>query len=146
MVINYSGYFYSKEKSRIERAENIFLQYFKIKMATTLNLISLGEKEICKANKNAFNDYSVTDVITLPIYLDLDDIYSEINTDGFVGDILIHRPEIRKNALMYGKSMTDELELVVIHGMLHLFGLSHNDEKILIYHQDRIIRKVWNES
>jgi len=146
VAIKYNGYFYINEKYRFEIVENTFLKYFDIKKDLTLNLVSLGKEEISKENKKAFNQFSVTDVITLPIYSNLEDICSENNTDGFVGDILIHRPEIRKNALMYGKSIIDELELVIVHGMLHLFGFSHNEEKLLNYHQNNIMKKVWNES
>ena len=146
MAIKYNGYFYINEKYRFEIVENICLKYFDIKTDLTLNLVSLGKEEISKENKKAFNQFSVTDVITLPIYSNLEDICSENNNDGFLGDILIHRPEIRKNALMYGKSIIDELELVIVHGMLHLFGFSHNEEKLLNYHQNNIMKKVWNES
>ena len=146
MAIKYNGYFYINEKYRFEIVENTFLKYFDIKKDLTLNLVSLGKEEISKENKKAFNQFSVTDVITLPIYSNLEDICSENNTDGFVGDILIHRPEIRKNALMYGKSIIDELELVIVHGMLHLFGFTHNNEKLLNYHQNNIMKKVLNES
>lgn len=146
MVIKYNGYFYVNEKSKADRAEMILLNYFNIKKDITMNLVSLGEKEISEQNKRAFNQNSVTDVIALPIYSDLNDICSERNTDGFVGDILINRAEVRKNALVYGKSMIEELELVIIHGILHLFGFSHDDEKLLTHHQNNIIKKVWNES
>ena len=146
MVIKYNGYFYVNEKSKFDRAEMILLNYFNIKKDITMNLVSLGEKEISEQNKRAFNQNSVTDVIALPIYSDLNDICSERNTDGFVGDILINRAEVRKNALVYGKSMIEELELVIIHGILHLFGFSHDDEKLLTHHQNNIIKKVWNES
>ena len=146
MVIKYNGYFYVNEKSKSDRAEMILLNYFNIKKDITMNLVSLGEKEISEQNKRAFNQNSVTDVIALPIYSDLNDICSERNTDGFVGDILINRTEVRKNALVYGKSMIEELELVIIHGILHLFGFSHDDEKLLTHHQNNIIKKVWNES
>tara|TARA_B110000014_G_C19890139_1_gene460566 strand:+ start:172 stop:612 length:441 start_codon:yes stop_codon:yes gene_type:complete len=146
MVIKYNGYFYVNEKSKSDRAEMILLNYFNIKKDITMNLVSLGEKEISEQNKRAFNQNSVTDVIALPIYSDLNDICSERNTDGFVGDILINRTEVRKNALVYGKSMIEELELVIIHGILHLFGFSHDDEKLLTHHQNNIMKKVWNES
>ena len=146
MVIKYNGYFYVNEKSKSDRAEMILLNYFNIKKDITMNLVSLGEKEISEQNKRAFNQNSVTDVIALPIYSDLNDICSERNTDGFVGDILINRTEVRKNALVYGKSMIEELELVIIHGILHLFGFSHDDEKLLAHHQNNIMKKVWNES
>ena len=146
MTVLFNGYFYTKEKNRLGRAAELFLQYFKINRDVNFNLASLDIEEICKQNFNAFNRNEVTDVVTLPIYKNLKDIKSKNNTDGFVGDILIHRPEVRRNALLYGKTMVEELELVLIHGMLHLFGFSHNNESLLSQHQEKIIKRVWNES
>ncbi len=38
------------------------------------------------------------------------------------------------------------MELVLTHGLLHLFGFSHNEEKNLNYHQHRLMERIWNES
>jgi len=146
MVIKYSGYFYLHEKKRLERVGGIFLKYFKIKKDFSFNLVSLGKDKISQENIKAFNKNEITDVVTLPIYSNFKELSSEKNTDGFVGDILIHRPEIRKNALTYSKTIVEELELVVVHGMLHLFGFSHTNEKLLNSHQNKIMKKVWNDA
>ena len=146
MTVQFNGYFYSKEKKRLGRAAKIFLQYFKINNDVNFHFTSLNSDEISKQNLNAFNKDEVTDVVTLPIYGNLQDITSKNNTDGFVGDILIHRPQVRRNALQYGKTTVEELELVLIHGMLHLFGFSHNNESLLTKHQEKIIKRVWNGS
>ena len=146
MTVQFNGYFYSKEKKRLGRAAKIFLQYFKINKDVNFHFTSLNSEEICKQNLNAFNRDEVTDVVTLPMYRNLKDITSKNNTDGFLGDILIHRPQVRRNALQYGKTMVEELELVLIHGMLHLFGFSHNNEGLLSQHQEKIIKRVWNGS
>ena len=146
MTVQFNGYFYSKEKKRLGRAAKIFLQYFKINKDVNFHFTSLNSEEISKQNLNAFNRDEVTDVVTLPMYRNLKDITSKNNTDGFVGDILIHRPHVRRNALQYGKTTVEELELVLIHGMLHLFGFSHNNESLLSKHQEKIIKRVWNGS
>ena len=146
MVIKYNGYFYLYEKKRLEAAGRIFLNYFKISKDINFYLASIGKDEISKENMRAFNKNEITDVVTLPIYSNFKELCSEKNMDGFVGDILIHRPEIRKNALAYSKTMIEELELVVVHGMLHLFGFTHINEKLLNNHQNKIMKKVWNES
>ena len=105
MTVQFNGYFYTGEKNRLGRAAELFLQYFKINRDVNFNLASLDVEEICKQNFNAFNRNEVTDVVTLPIYKSLKDIKSKNNTDGFVGVILIHRPEVRIIALLYGKTM-----------------------------------------
>ena len=146
MAIKYSGYFYLHEKRRLERVGTIFLKYFKIKKDVSFNLSSLGKAKMSQENIKAFNKNEITDVVTLPIYSNFTELASEKNTDGFIGDILIHRPEIRKNAVVYSKTIVEELELVIVHGLLHLFGFSHTNEKLLNKHQNKIMKKVWNES
>lgn len=146
MIILFNGYFYIKEKLRLERAAKIFLGCIQINKEVNLNFISLGQKEMCRENFKAFSKREVTDVVTLPIYKNRKDIISRTNDDGFVGDILIYRPEIKRNALEYGKTFIEELELVLVHGMLHLFGFTHDNEEELTYQQDKIMKKVWNGS
>ena len=38
---------------------------------------------------------------------------------------------LKKNAVDYSKHLIDELQLVLVHGLLHLVGYSHIDEKKL---------------
>ena len=60
-----------------------------------------------------------------------------------LGDIFIHRQLIKKNALKYKKTMTEELQLVLIHGLLHLAGYSHKNEDKLKMIENKILNKVW---
>tara|TARA_B100001750_G_C15449021_1_gene567876 strand:+ start:595 stop:1035 length:441 start_codon:yes stop_codon:yes gene_type:complete len=146
MSIEFNGYFYSKEKDRMSLAFSIFLNYFNIRKDINLHFSSLKSEQIKTANRKAFNQSTITDVITLPIYKNTNEILGSKNSDGFIGDILIYRPEVKRNAIKYGKSIAEEMELVLIHGLLHLFGFSHNEEKNLNYHQHRLMERIWNES
>ena len=44
-----------------------------------------------------------------------------------------------------GKDFIDELQLVLVHGLLHLVGYSHSDEVKMREKENKILYKVWNE-
>jgi len=57
--------------------------------------------------------------------------------------LFINRLLIKNNALQYEKTMSEELQLVLIHGLLHLVGYSHENEDKLNMTENKILNKVW---
>ena len=45
----------------------------------------------------------------------------------------------------YTKTLIEEYQLVLVHGLLHLVGYSHDDPKKLSSIENTILKKVWNE-
>ena len=84
------------------------------------------------------------DVLTIPLYKSTKDIY-KLNEDNeeVLGDLFINRKLIKKNALKYKKTIAEELQLVLIHGLLHLVGYSHENEDKLKLIENKILNKVW---
>lgn len=67
------------------------------------------------------------------------DYYTDIITfdycegDTLSGDLFISIDSVRENASFYGTEFTDELNRVIVHGLLHLIGYDdHNDEDIAV--------------
>ena len=60
-----------------------------------------------------------------------------------MGDLFINRQLIKNNALKYEKTMIEELQLILIHGLLHLVGFSHENEDKLKKIENKILNKVW---
>ena len=67
------------------------------------------------------------------------DYYTDIITfdycegDRLSGDLFISVDSVRENALEYGTEFTDELNRVIVHGILHLIGYDdHCDEDIAL--------------
>ena len=51
-----------------------------------------------------------------------------------MGDMFVCRNVIKKNAKIYNKEFSEELQYIVIHGLLHLIGYSHKkNDKFKIY-------------
>jgi len=47
------------------------------------------------------------------------------STSGFLGDIAIAPETARRNAKRYGRTLAEELRILILHGALHLMGYDH---------------------
>ena len=56
------------------------------------------------------------------------------------------RDRIKSNALKYKKTTIEELQLVLIHGLLHLVGFSHENEDRLKKIENKMLEKVWKNA
>ena len=72
------------------------------------------DNTILAVNREYLGHDHYTDVITFDY--DEDDIVS--------GDIVISLDTVRSNAALFGKTYEDELNRVIIHGILHLCGIN----------------------
>ncbi len=144
MKIIYQGYFFSNEKNALEIAKSEFLKYFNITNNFIFFLHSVSEEESIKLNMLYFKKNLPADVLTIPLYKSTKDIY-KLNKDNeeVLGDLFINRKLIKKNALKYKKTIAEELQLVLIHGLLHLVGYSHENEDKLKLIENKILNKVW---
>ena len=144
MKIIYQGYFFSNEKNALEIAKKEYLKHFDISNNFIFFLHSVSKQESTKLNMHYFKKNSPADVLTIPLYTNINEIYElNKNNEEVLGDIFIHRQLIKKNALKYKKTMTEELQLVLIHGLLHLAGYSHKNEDKLKMIENKILNKVW---
>lgn len=93
-------------------------------------LAFVSTKTIKKLNKKFLKRNAPTDVLSFPL--------GETGADGnfYLGDIVISAPQAFKQSLRLEHGLERELELLAIHGFLHLLGYEHEegfeeeDEKI----------------
>jgi len=76
--------------------------------------IFCSEKKIVELNQQYLRHNYVTDIITFD--------YSEKN--AISGDIFISIDTVRENATDHGTTFSNELNRVMIHGILHLCGIN----------------------
>jgi probable rRNA maturation factor len=145
LKIIYKGYFFNNEKIALEIARKEYLKHFNISKNFLFFLHSVSKEESERLNKNYFKKNSPTDVLTIPLYRDIKEIYklNEENNE-VLGDLFINRQLIKNNALKFDKTMSEELQLVLVHGLLHLVGYSHENEDKLKMIENKILNKVWN--
>jgi probable rRNA maturation factor len=143
---NYSGYFYNLEKEAFNSVRNEFLKNFKISNNFILFIHSVSEENSRILNYKNFKKNYPTDVLTIPLFSNLDEI-KMLNNDNneVLGDLFLNRILIKNNAIRYRKKLVEEYQLVLLHGLLHLIGYSHDDQDILSRIEEKILKKVWNE-
>lgn len=147
MKIVFNGYFYKNEKLKVTQAVKIFSENFKISKNFHFTVHSLNESESKKLNQKTFNTNKPTDVLSFPLYNDIEAINQlDESMHEDMGDMFICRNVIKKNAEIYDKDFVEELQYIVIHGLLHLIGYSHEKNDKLKTYESKLMKKIWNES
>lgn len=145
MRVNFSGYFYREEKVKIISTINVFDSFFEIPNNFSFNLNSISKDHISSLNYEYFNKKGPTDVLSFPLFSGIKEI-QQLNQENreTLGDMFFCRTILKKNAAEYGKSTIEELQLVLVHGLLHLVGYSHANEIELQKIENTILDKVWS--
>lgn len=91
-----------------------------------LNIVLVNNKRIQKINKEYRNIDAVTDVISFA-FEEVNDVnYDDIR---FLGEIYISYERCCEQAQEFGHSVRRELCYLAVHGLLHLLGYDHMNEK-----------------
>lgn len=98
-----------------------------------VSLLLSGEERIRDLNSRYRKKDEATDVLAFPM-MSRKEIES-VGSPGsrhteLIGDIVICVPVAKNQAEERGVSLNDEIELLAVHGLLHLYGYDHsNDEE-----------------
>lgn len=93
----------------------------------------VSDAEIAKLNREFRGKPKATDVLSFPAReyslghaVKNGHAHSRAERDGtFLGDIAISPVVARRNAKEYGRSVDEEIRILMIHGTLHLLGYDH---------------------
>jgi probable rRNA maturation factor len=110
-----------------------------------VSLAVVSDEEIKDINKRYRQVNEITDVLSFPFVADdkRDDFVLPVNNFVNLGEIFISYPRARRQAQKRRRSATLELEHLFVHGLLHLFGYSHETamkEKIMKRLEKEIIK------
>ena len=83
-----------------------------VKRLGDLSIIFCSDPYILDVNLRYLQHDYFTDIIT----------FDYCEGDTISGDLFISIDSVRENALYYGASFEDELDRVMVHGVLHLLG------------------------
>jgi probable rRNA maturation factor len=78
-----------------------------------------GDDELRRLNRNFLGKDYPTDVLSFPSGA----------TEGQLGDIAISLDRAKEQATEAGHSTTDELKILMLHGVLHLVGMDHERDR-----------------
>ena len=114
---------FSIDENRLHSiSENILTHYFDTIPELSLSFIT--PREIQELNKTYRGYDEVTDVLTFPSDGEVD---PETGKE-YLGDILICVSRASEQAASSNHPLQNEIELLLIHGLLHLLGYDHSDE------------------
>lgn len=123
-------YIFNTTKEKIDTSEMDKVINFACKKMNVknplLNIVLVNNKRIQKINKEYRNIDAVTDVISFA-FEEVNDVnYDDIR---FLGEIYISYERCCEQAQEFGHSVRRELCYLAVHGLLHLLGYDHMNEK-----------------
>lgn len=104
----------------LENAARLTLEHESESLAADLSIILTDDARLHELNLNYLGVDAPTDVLSFPA--------SETDPDTgarYLGDILISVPRAETQASAAGHPLEAELQLLIVHGVLHLLGHDH---------------------
>jgi probable rRNA maturation factor len=91
-----------------------------------LSVAFVSDKRIKELNKIFRNKNQPTDVLSFPYEPDQ---YDYLETENFLGDIVISLETARKQASENSLAFETEIKQLILHGILHLCGYDHETDE-----------------
>ena len=107
----------------LEQAAGLTLQHMKAEPEVEVTLVLTGDRQLHQLNQQYLGIDAPTDVLSFP--------GGDTDPDTqtlYLGDIIISVPRAQAQAAAGGHPLTAELQLLVVHGMLHLLGYDHAED------------------
>lgn len=118
----------------LEKAALAALAHEKAKDNSELTVLIEGDEAVKELNRDYRGLDEPTDVLSFPAEEEDPD-----TGNLYVGDIIISLPRAIQQAENSGHSLEAEIQLLVVHGVLHLLGMDHAepDEKAAMWSAQR---------
>ncbi len=115
-----SAYTQLLNQSQIERSVMATLDHQGILTDRDLTIIVDNDARIQQLNLQFLGIDATTDVLSFPAG------HRDPDTNHiYLGDVIISFPQAKKQAVQAGHSLSAEIDLLVVHGVLHLLGHDH---------------------
>jgi probable rRNA maturation factor len=86
----------------------------------------VSDGEIAKLNRKYRGKAKPTDVLSFSAAPNgKSRVLGDSQMASYLGDIAISPQTARRNARRYGRTLPDELRILILHGVLHLMGYDH---------------------
>jgi len=109
----------------LERAVNTALEIQSESLDSELTIVLTDDSKVHELNRDYLGIDSPTDVLSFPAS---ETDGSEIDPETgarYIGDIVISLPYAARSAEKAGHPLESEVQLLVVHGVLHLLGHDH---------------------
>lgn len=129
-----------KTEEVLKRAAEIALAAAGSQRLYELTIVLTSDAKIQKLNRQFRGESQPTDVLSFPAdELDLE------TGEHYLGDVVISVPRAKEQAEKDGHPLEAELQLLTVHGVLHLLGHDHGSEaerEKMWAQQDEILTKL----
>jgi probable rRNA maturation factor len=99
-----------------------------------VDVVIAGNPEIRRLNRQFRGQNKPTDVISFPV--------AEPSQGAIEGDIAISASIAAANARRLGHSLAEEVKILILHGMLHLAGYDHENDRGQMWQLETGLRRV----
>jgi len=134
------------DESALHSVAQFSLSAMGIHVDSELSITLVDEKEMSDLHMRWMDEAGPTDVLSFP--MDEMKPHSAAQGPGMVGDIVLCPDYASEQAAKVGHSLGEELELLTVHGILHLLGYDHREEiekEAMFGLQEELLRK-WRDS
>jgi probable rRNA maturation factor len=110
-----------------------------------LALVLTDDPSIQELNRDFLGEDVPTDVLSFSALEDAGPFVAAPEAGGYLGDVIISYPRAVQQAREQSHAVELELDLLVVHGILHLLGYDHAtaEEKALMWsHQESILASL----
>ena len=114
---------YKFDRKRVREAVKNLLLDKGVKGEVVLSVSVVGERKIKVLNNKYLNKDGVTDVLSFS--QTEGQIVPEVE-ETVLGDVVVCYNVAKKQALKVNRLLDEEIEFLVLHGVLHLLGVHHD--------------------
>ena len=129
------------DEGKIKDVARYSLERLGIHPDSELSISLVEESEMSSLHLQWMDEPGATDVLSFP----MDEMKPNSAADGpgVLGDIVLCPSYAEKQAKEAGHSLQEELELLTVHGVLHLLGYDHREseeQRVMFSMQDEYLK------
>lgn len=113
------------DEAELQRVVEYAMAYLRVNPAADVAVVCVDEPAMEQLHMQWMGEPGPTDVLSFP----MDELRpgrdGEFSPEGILGDIVLCPSVAEKQAVTAGHSMMDELQMLSVHGLLHLLGYDH---------------------
>lgn len=145
-VVNESGQ--DLDLSELARLSRFVMDRMRVHPQAELCIKAVDEPTIAELNQQWMDKDGPTDVLAFPMDELRPGLVNEEPTEGVLGDLVLCPAVAERQGATAGHGAAAELELLTVHGILHLLGYDHaepEEHRVMFGLQDELLAS-WRES
>lgn len=130
----------------LSKLASFAMSKMKVHAQADLSVIFVDEEAIAELNKRWMDESGPTDVLSFPMDELRPGDNSDLAADALLGDIVICPQVAKSQAATANKAFEAEINLLLVHGFLHLIGYDHAEpvEHKAMFDLQQLILDEWS--